>query len=135
MTKSAEMRPIGLWLVILVVFAEGLFVAYLAAVLGLGILEGQSRSLNTMIALFAMVAGAAALVIFIAISLWRGKRWARSASFFWQLIQLAVATGSFGGQFGSQAIGWGLIIPSAIVIVTLFNKDVVAATMKSVDPE
>lgn len=135
MTKSAEKRPTGLWLVILVVFAEGLFVAYLAGVLGLGILEGQSRSFNTMIALFAMVAGAAALVIFVAISLWRSKRWARSAAFFWQLIQLAVATGSFSGQFGNQAIGWGLIIPSAIVIVTLFNKDVVAATMKSVDPE
>ena len=80
MTKSAEKRPTGLWLVILVVFAEGLFVAYLAGVLGLGILEGQSRSFNTMIALFAMVAGAAALVIFVAISLWRSKRWARSAA-------------------------------------------------------
>lgn len=135
MTKSQEKRPIGLWLVILVVFAEGLFVAYLAAVIGLGILEGQSRSFSATVALFAMVAGAAALVIFVAVSLWRSKRWARSAAFFWQLIQLAVATGSFSGQFGSQAIGWGLIIPSAVVIVTLFNKDVVAATMKSVDPE
>lgn len=135
MTKSAEKRPIGLWVVILVVFAEGLFVAYLAWLLGLEILEGETRSFSTMVALFALVAGSAAMVIFIAISLWRGKRWARSGAFFWQLIQLAVATGSFGGQFGSQAIGWGLIIPSAIVIVALFNKDVVAATMKSVDPE
>jgi hypothetical protein len=44
---------------------------------------------------------------------------------------LAIATGSFGGQFGSQAIGWALVIPSVTVMIALLSKKVVAATMRS----
>ena len=133
--KNLKKLPAGLLTVIVVVALEASVLAYFGIKLGMGILGGESRAFTTAIALFAMVAAAAAWLFYVAFSLTRSKRWARSAAFFWQLIQLAVATGSFSGQFGNQAIGWGLIIPSAIVIVTLFNKDVVAATMKSVDPE
>jgi hypothetical protein len=87
------------------------------------------------VALFALVAAAAIWVIFVALNLFRGKRWSRSAGVFWQLIQLAVAAGSFSGQFGSQAIGWSLIIPSVLVLTLLFSKKVVAATMGPVDLE
>jgi hypothetical protein len=110
---------------------EGLFVGALAAQLGLSVVTGNTRSLVSSVALFALVGGASIWVIFIAINLWRGRRWARSAGFFWQLVQLAIAAGSFGGQFGSQAIGWALVIPSATVLITLLSKKVVAATMDS----
>ena len=135
MNKNAEKKPVPLMIAMLFVLLEGLVVAYFAAQLGIGILMGDSRSLVTAIALFALVAAAAAWVIFVAFSLLWGKRWARSGALFWQLIQLAVATGSFSGQFGSQAIGWSLILPSAVVLVALFNKQTIAATMKSSDPE
>jgi hypothetical protein len=65
----------------------------------------------------------------VSISLLKGRRWARSAGVFWQLVQLAIASGSFSGQFGSQAIGWSLIVPSVLVLALLFSKKVVAATM------
>jgi len=134
MPKEQQRRPFGLILAAGLIALEGLFVGALAAQLGLSVVTGNTRSLVSSVALFALVGGASIWVIFIAINLWRGRRWARSAGFFWQLVQLAIAAGSFGGQFGSQAIGWALVIPSATVLITLLSKKVVAATMESGEP-
>jgi hypothetical protein len=133
MSKEQQKRPIGLILAAGLIALEGVFVGALAAQLGLSVVTGNTRSLVSSVALFALVAAAAIWVIFIAVNLWRGRRWARSAGFFWQLVQLAIATGSFGGQFGSQAIGWALVMPSLAVMIALLSKKVVAATMDSAD--
>jgi ABC-type transport system involved in multi-copper enzyme maturation permease subunit len=135
MTEAQEKRPTGLLVAALLVALEGLFVGVLAALLGIALVSGEAKSLVTSVALFALVAAASAWVIFVAINLFKGKRWARSGGVFWQLVQLAVATGSFSGQFGSQAIGWTLIIPSVLVLALLFSKKVVAATMGTIDLE
>ena len=135
MTAAKPALPKALKAIIWLIFAEGLVVASLAAVLLADILLGNSRSVPTALALFGMVVAAGAFVIFISWSLRRSKRWARSAALFWQLIQLAIATGSFTGQFGNAAIGLGLIVPSLAVIVLIFRKDVVAATMAEGDKD
>ena len=135
MAETQEKRPAGLLISAAAVALEGLFVGALAARLAIALVSGDTRSLVTSVALFALVAAASAWVIFVAFSLFRGKRWARSAGVFWQLVQLAVATGSFSGQFGSQAIGWALIIPSVLVLATLLSKKVVAATMGTIDED
>ena len=135
MTTKPEKAPFGLTLATILLWAEGLFVGVLAARLGLALLSGETKSLVTSVALFALVAAASAWVIYIGFGLRKGKRWARSGGVFWQLIQLAVASASFSGQFGSQAIGWGLIIPSVWVLILLFNKKVVAATLGNTDEE
>lgn len=127
--------PIGLKVVAALVAAEGLVLGYFAVQLGIGIIAGESRAFVTALALFGMVAGATAWVLFVAYSLTRGKRWARSAALFWQLVQLAIATGSFTGQFGSLWIGWSIAAPSAAVLMLLFSKKVVAATLAGLDPE
>jgi hypothetical protein len=134
MPKEQQRRPIGLILAAALITVEGLFVGVLAAQLVLTLVTGNTRSFVSSAALFALVAGAAIWVVFIAINLWRGRRWARSAGFFWQLVQLAIAAGSFGGQFGSQSIGWALVIPSLTVMIALLSKKVVAATMEAAEP-
>ena len=133
MTTKPEKAPFGLTLAAILLWAEGLFVGFLAVRLGLALVSGETKSLVTSVALFALVAAAAAWVIYIGFGLRKGKRWARSGGVFWQLIQLAVASASFSGQFGSQAIGWGLILPSVWVLILLFSKKVVAATLENTD--
>ena len=133
--KRGFIMSLFLLLAVFVVALEGLFLGALAARLGAALLVGETKSLITSVALFALVAAAAIWVIFVAFSLFKGKRWARSGGVFWQLVQLAVATGSFSGQFGSQAIGWALIIPSVVVLVALLSKKVVAATMGSIEKD
>lgn len=107
----------------------------ISARLGLALAFGQTKSWVTSVALFALVAAATVWLFFIAVGLWRGKRWARSAALFWQLIQLSVASASFSGQFGSAVIGWSLIVPSVLVLVLVFTKSVVKATMAQMDRE
>ncbi len=136
MTTKPEKAPSGLVFASILLWAEGAFVGVLAARLGLALVSGETKSLVTSVALFALVAAAAAWVIFIGFALLKRKRWARSGGVFWQLVQLAVATGSFSGQFGNQAIGWSLILPSVLGLGLLFNKKVVAATLTNFeDPE
>ena len=129
MTKLPEKAPVGLVFASILLWAEGAFIGVLAARLGLALISGETKSFVTSVALFALVAAAAAWVIFLGFALLKRKRWARSGGVFWQLVQLAIATGSFSGQFGSQAIGWSLILPSVLGLGLLFNKKVVAATL------
>ena len=129
MTTKPEKAPFGLTLATILLWAEGAFIGVLAARLGLALISGETKSFVTSVALFALVAAAAAWVIFLGFALLKRKRWARSGGVFWQLVQLAIATGSFSGQFGSQAIGWSLILPSVLGLGLLFNKKVVAATL------
>lgn len=135
MSKFQQPRPLGLVVASALTGIEGLVLGALGVQLALSLILGTARNLLTSVALFALVAGAATWLVFVALSLWRGRRWARSAGVFWQLVQLAIATGSFSGQFGSQAIGWGLIIPSLVVLFLLLSKKVVAATMGSADTD
>lgn len=133
--KKLKNLPAGLIAVIVIVALEASVLAFFGVQLGLGILAGESRAFTTAIALFAMVAAAAAWLFYVAFSLTRAKRWARSAALFWQLVMLAIASGSFTGQFGSQAIGWALVAPAAVVLILVFTKPVVESTLEGADPE
>ncbi len=133
--KNLKNLPARLIAVIVIVALEASVLAFFGVQLGLGILAGESRAFTTAIALFAMVAAAAAWLFYVAFSLTRAKRWARSAALFWQLVMLAIASGSFTGQFGSQAIGWALVAPAAVVLILIFTKPVVESTLEGADPE
>lgn len=93
------------------------------------------KDLPTFIAIFAIFVGATAGLFFVARQLVFKKRWARSAAFFWQLIQLAVAWNSFTGQFANFYIGGYLVLTSAATIYFLFTKPVIEETQEAVDKE
>ena len=133
MDSTKSNKPKALLAIIGIVGLEAAVVLGLAGLLLFEIISGASRSLSTAFALFAMVAAAGAFVAFIAVSLNRGKRWARSAALFWQLVQLSVASASFSGEFANWMIGTALIVPSVSVLALIFRKSVVAATMEQVD--
>jgi hypothetical protein len=133
--RDSFKRPLALNIALVFLALEGLVVAGFALTTLSQIFMGQSRSISTAMALFAIVAAAAAAVFFIAIALSRGKRWARSAAVFWQLVQLSVAAGSFTGETPNAAIGWALIVPSAVVMILLFRNEVIDATMREVDKD
>ncbi|MEY4989504.1 MAG: hypothetical protein RI933_1137 [Actinomycetota bacterium] len=130
MTENNK-KPAALKVLSGLIFLEGLVVLGLAVILLIQVVTGEITSFIAAITLLALVSAAAAWVITIAINLLSGMRWSRSGAVFWQFVQLAVAMGSFGGQFGSQAIGWAIFAPSAIGLYLLFRGDVVAATQSS----
>jgi hypothetical protein len=89
----------------------------------------------TLFALIAIFLLATLLLFFVARQLVFKKRWARSAAFFWQLIQLSVAWNSFSGQWANYYIGGYLVISSLATIYFLFTKAVVDETQEQVDKE
>jgi hypothetical protein len=91
------------------------------------------KNLPALLALFAISVFATLLIFFIARQLVFKKRWARSAAFFWQLVQLSVAWNSFTGQFANYYIGGYLVITSLAAIYFLFTKAVVDSTQEQVD--
>ncbi len=91
------------------------------------------RDAPTLFALIAMFLLATVLLFFVARQLVFKKRWARSAAFFWQLIQLSVAWNSFSGQWANYFIGGYLVITSLAAIYFLFTKAVIDETKEQVD--
>ena len=118
---------------------KGLAIAYLLEALVLyiatgtaiwALIVGNTISLVTTLALAAFTLGVALWLTSAAKAITKGKRWARTAGIFWQLMQLTIAFGTYDvSVLGALAIA----LPTAAVLITLFTKDVVAATSQARD--
>ena len=85
----------------------------------------ESNSLITVSVLALIALGAALWLTFATKAIRQGKRWARSAGIFWQLMQITVA---FGAYEFSVLLALAIALPSGAVLITLFTKDVAEAT-------
>ena len=103
-----------------------LYVATVAIVWGMT--TSQAGALLTNSALVVLTLSAGVWLTFAGIAITKGKRWARSAGVFWQLIQLAIALGTFEA---SLLGGFAIALPSLAVLFTLFSSEVVKATSES----
>jgi len=97
-------------------------------ILIIDLLTQQAQRLDTAIALTVLAVIAAAWICAVTAAFWRGRSWSRAGALTWQILQIAVAVGSFQGVFAQPAVGWALLIPSLAVIVLLVSKSVVAHT-------
>jgi len=103
-----------------------LFVATVAIVWGMT--TSQAGALLTNSALVVLTLSAGVWLTFAGMAITKGKRWARSAGVFWQLIQIAIALGTFEA---SLLGGFAIALPSLAVLFTLFSSEVVKATSES----
>ena len=114
---------------------RGLSIAFIleALVLYLGaawsiyaIFSGQGRDLVTDLSFVFILLMSALFLTLASRAILSGKRWARSAGVFWQLIQIFIAFGTYEASvLGAIAI----TLPSLAVLFTLFQKEVVQATL------
>ena len=103
-----------------------LFVATVAIIWGMT--TSQAGALLTNSALVVLTLSAGVWLTFAGVAITKGKRWARSAGVFWQLIQIAIALGTFEA---SLLGGFAIALPSLAVLFTLFSSEVVKATSDS----
>ena len=127
-TRPFSQRPKAVLLLSVVIAAEGILIGYLAALQLIEIITGAVVVLVTGLSLLALLLGGTLWLFYVARSLLAAKRWARSGALFWQLIQLAVASASFSGEFASPVIGWSLIAVSALALALVFNPQVMQFT-------
>jgi small basic protein len=119
-----------LYVMAAILFAETLLVGALTVTLVFEILVDTPSSYPSAIALAILAAVATVWGGFIAVHTLLRRPWIRGGAMVWQILQIAVAVGSFQGAFAEPVIGWWLLIPALAVIFLLFTKPVIAATTR-----
>jgi hypothetical protein len=120
-------HPLVKTVVFLLLF-EVLALAWIFFALLLELLSGNVINVFAEIFLIVLAAGAAAWVLFFIRGILNKKRWARSAAFFWQLLQGVTGAGAVAEQGINQLVGILLVLLSGAVVLLLFNKTVVFET-------
>ena len=127
---SAPRRSRSITALAAVLWLEAAGIAAATIYLGIEIISAPANSLPSAIALAAVAAIAAIWVAVIAINVVRGNAWVRGASIVVQVLLIAIAVGSFQGKGAVPGIGVALLVPSIIVLILVFSKDVVAHTSR-----
>ena len=114
--------------VVVLLLVEALAVAGIFFALLLELISGNGINVFAEIFLVVLAAGAAAWVLTFIRGILSKKRWARSAAFFWQLLQGVTGAGALAEQGINQMLGAFLVILSGAILLLLFNKTVVFET-------
>jgi hypothetical protein len=120
-------------LVVSLLFIEALIIAVVFFALLLEILSGNVLNIYAEIFLIVLAAGSIAWILHFCRGILQGKRWARSAAFFWQLLQGVVGAGALAEQGSNQSIGVFLVVLSGLAVILLFNRNFVAQTNREND--
>jgi hypothetical protein len=120
-------------LVVSLLLIEASIIGLVFFALLLELLAGKVLIIYAQIFLIVLAAGAIAWVIHFSRGILQGKRWARSAAFFWQLLQGVVGAGALAEQSNNRMIGVFLVALSTVVVILLFNKQFVADTNREND--
>lgn len=133
-TNNSRRRPLALVVLAVLLFAEATALAVVTVWLIVAMLTSAPATFGGGVAIIALALAAAAFMFAVAIGSLRSRRWIRGAAVTWQLMQLALALGSFQGILAVPSVGWALLIPAVLVIVLLFTPSVIAATSAE-DPQ
>lgn len=124
------LRSAPLRVLVGVLLAEAIGLAGLTAFLLFEILTEVPDSYAAAVGITVLAAIATLWLVVIAVNTLRGFAWVRGAIVTVQVLQIAVAIGSFQGLFARTDIGWLLLVPAVAVLALLFSRPVMAATAR-----
>ena len=128
--RSVPPRPRLLVALAAVLFLEAALLALLAGYLVFELVTEVPTSLGSALAILVFVLISSAWLIAMAVGTLRAQSWVRAAALTWQVLQIAVAVGSFQGLFARSDIGWVLLFHALVVIALLFSRSVMIATRR-----
>ena len=131
--KAFSQAPRLVKLVVSLLFIEALLISLVFFALLLELLSGNVLNIYAEIFLIVLAAGSTAWVLHFSRGILQGKRWARSAAFFWQLLQGVVGAGALAEEGSNRNIGIFLVTLSAVLVILIFNKNFVADTNREND--
>jgi hypothetical protein len=120
--------PALVQIVLVLLLLEALALAAVFFTLLFELFSGQFQNIYAEVFLLVLAAASTLWVLTFSRGLLNRKRWARSAAFFWQLLQAVVGAGAIAETGTSRLIGAVLVLLSGLVVLLLFNSKVVAAT-------
>ncbi|GAA1446517.1 hypothetical protein GCM10009617_28220 [Leifsonia poae] len=125
---GAVRRPPLLVALAVLMFLEAALVAALAVWLLVDLLTLKPQSFASAVAIVVLVVAAAVWVTGTAIGVLRARGWSRASTVTIQILQIAVAVGSFQGLYAQPALGWALLVPAVVAILLALSPQVVRAT-------
>jgi hypothetical protein len=125
--------PALVQIVLILLAIEALILAAVFFTLLFELFSGQFQSIYAEVFLLVLAAGSTLWVLTFSKGLLNKKRWARSAAFFWQLLQAVVGAGAIAETGSSRIVGAILVLISGLVVLLLFNSKVVEATNEETD--
>ncbi|MFF1878031.1 hypothetical protein [Leifsonia sp. NPDC058230] len=127
--KSA--RPPLLIALAVILMLEALLVTGAAVWLLVELLTVVPESYASAIAIFVLVALTAVWIAATAIAALQCRGWSRASAVTIQVLQIAVAVGSFQGFYARPDLGWALLVPALAGIVLALTPQVVRATTRN----
>ncbi len=127
---DAVRRPWPVTLLAAMLFLEAAILVAAAGFLFFELVTEVPVSYASAVAILGLVVLAAVWLAIVAVNTLRMRQWVRGAALTWQVLQLAVAIGSFQGLFARDDIGWFLLVPAVVVLVLLFTRSVMTATRR-----
>lgn len=128
--RSVLRRPWLLVALAVVLFFEATMLAAVALFLVYELVTEVPASFASAIAILILVIVAGVWLVVVGVGTLRARPWVRSAALTWQVLQIAVAVGSFQGLFARGDIGWLLLVPAVVAIALLFTRSVMTATRR-----
>jgi hypothetical protein len=120
-------------IVLVLLLIEALALAAVFFTILFELFSGEFQSIYAELFLLILAAASTIWVLHFSRGLLNKKRWARSAAFFWQLLQAVVGAGAIAETGTSRILGALLVLISGITVVLLFNSKVVEATNEETD--
>lgn len=112
-------------------FLEALLVTGVAVWLLVELLTVTPQSFASAVAIVVLVVLAAIWVVATAIGALRAQNWSRASAVTIQILQIAIAIGSFQGLYARPDLGWALLVPAVAGIVLAVSPSVVKATTRN----
>ena len=125
--------PALVQIVLILLLIEALALAAVFFTILFELFSGEFQSIYAELFLLILAAASTIWVLHFSRGLLNKKRWARSAAFFWQLLQAVVGAGAIAETGTSRILGALLVLISGITVVLLFNSKVVEATNEETD--
>lgn len=123
---TAPRKGLPVWLVAGVLVLEAVTVLGIAVLWGLQLTVPGPVGVAGRVFLLALIVGAGAWHLWVALRFWRGQAWTRAAIVVWQVFQiiLAVPITSPEGTDVTRALGWAVVAVAAVGIIALFSPAV-----------
>lgn len=129
--SAARHRPRMLVVLAALLFLEALLVTGVAVWLLVELLTVTPQSFASGVAIVVLVVLAAIWVVATAIGALRAQNWSRASAVTIQILQIAIAIGSFQGLYARPDLGWALLVPAVAGIVLAVSPSVVKATTRN----
>lgn len=122
-------RPAGVFVVAAVVALESLVLGALGVWSIVLALTQPTHSMASGVFLIILLLALSAGLALVAVNVYRGFRWTRSAAFVWQLLMVAVAVSTL--LEGNVLPGMLMLLPAVAAAYFLFTPKVVAFSLRT----